>query len=165
MTDTAHAPVNYTPIILIAALVAFAFNGALVGWALWVSAQRPLVTLNGLVLEGSTTICPEQTLNYKFTLSVSKAADVDLNTSVESISPHVTVSYSRFQRYSFDSETDLEIGRQWTLPITFANPNTGQQVSWQPGRYVQRTSANIIGGRDVPAEIEVPFVIPNDCEK
>lgn len=164
MTDAGrHPPTNYTPIIIVAALVALAINGALVGWALWVNGQRPLVELSQPILESDSTLCPEQTLNYKFTLSVSKAADVDLNTSVESVSPHNTIAYSRFQRYSFDTQTALEIGRQWTLPVTFLDPSTGIQRPWLPGSYIQRTSANIIGGRDAPAEIEVPFVIPDDC--
>lgn len=163
MTDARSAPTNYTPMIVIAALVALIVNGALVGWILWVNAQRPLVTLSQPVFETSRVICPGQTLDYKFVLAVSKEANVDLTTSVESLSPQTTVNYTRFQRYAFDAKARLEIGRQWLLPPTYLDPERGIQVSWRPGRYVQRTTANIVGGRDGPAEIRVQFTVPNGC--
>jgi hypothetical protein len=149
--------------LIIAALVALAINGAFVGWAIWINMQRPTVELTDLIVEDDTTICPDETLDYNFSLSVSRQADVDLNTSVESAEPHTTVAYSRFQRYSFDSQTTVEIGRQWSLPLTYLDPVTGRQRFWSPGEYVQIVSANVIGGRDTPTEVEIPFTIPPSC--
>lgn len=162
---TSKHPIDYRPFVLIAFLVALAVNGALISWALWLNAQRPQVELSEPIVEGNTALCPGDTLDYRFTLSVSKKADVDLNTSVEATSAQNTASYTRFQRYTFDTQINLEIGRRWTLPPTYLDPVTGKQIAWQPGLYVQKTSADVIGGRDAPAKIEVPFEINASCPK
>jgi len=157
------APTNYAPIIIIAGLMALTINGLLIGWGLMMNAQRPRVELRDLAIEGNTVICPGEVLSYKFELTVSKPSDVDLTTYVESASPQTTVSYTRFQRYSFDTASSLTLGRHWLLPPTYLDPELGRQVTWRPGAYVQRTTANVIGSRDGPSEIEVQFTVPNNC--
>ncbi len=162
---TEHAPTNYTPIIIIAGLIALAINGALVGWAFWYAAQQPHVSLSKPHIEDNVTLCPGDTLDYGFTLSVTKAADVDLYTTVDRALPPDHVSYTRLQQFNFDSQTDLEINRHWQLPPTYLDPVSGTQVAWLPGSYVQITRATVANGRDEAAHIEVPFVVKTDCGK
>lgn len=161
---TYHPPRDYRAIIIIALAVALAVNGAVIGWAYWVAAQRADVSLSVPQLEGETNLCPGETLNYRFTLSVSKAASVDLYTSVERIAPNDRVSYTRLQQFEFDKATDLEIIRHWILPPTYQDPTTGTEVEWLPGDYIQRTTANVLG-RSEPSAIEVPFSVRITCQE
>lgn len=164
MTDARSELTNYTPMIIIAALVALAINGALVGWAFWYSAQQPHVTLSKPAIDGNTELCPGDTLNYSFTLAVTKKASVDLYTTVDRASSKDHVSYTRLQQFDFDDQTDLEIKRHWQLPPTYRDPASGIQITWTPGPYIQRTTASVANGRDEPAKIEVPFVVKTSCE-
>lgn len=157
-------PRDYRAIVIIALAVALAVNGAVIGWALWVAGQRADVSLSVPQLEGVTDLCPGETLNYRFTLSVSKEASVDLYTSVQRIEPSDRVSYTRLQQFEFDKPTDLEVIRHWILPPTYQDPTSGTEVEWVPGDYIQRTTANVLG-RSEPSAIEVPFSVRLSCGK
>lgn len=156
-------PIDYRPIVLIALLVALSVNGALVGWAFWYAGQQPHVALSKPQVEPDTALCPGDTLDYIFMLSVTKRASVDLYTTVDGANEHI--SYTRLQQFQFDNPTDLEIKRHWTLPPTYLDTTSGTQVAWLPGQYIQRTTATVANGRDEPATIEVPFVVKIDCPK
>lgn len=162
VTSSSKHPQDYRAIIIIAVLVALAINGAVIGWAFWLAAQRADVTLSEPLLEGLTALCPGETLDYRYTLSVSKAASIDLHTSVERVVPYDRVSYTRLQQFEFDEEAKLEIIRHWILPSTYLDPASGTEVAWEPGEYVQRTSANIVGRSEV-SSIKVPFTIREGC--
>jgi hypothetical protein len=161
--DESGRPRDYRTIAIIAFLVALSVNGAVIGWAFWLAAQRPDVGLSKPVVSSQTELCPGETLDYRFNLSVSKAASVDLYTSVERTVPTDRVSYTRLQQFTFNSATDLAITRNWVLPPTYLDPVSGMEIGWQPGEYVQRTSATIVGGRDDPVVIEVPFEVRLGC--
>lgn len=162
MARTVEHPRDYRALVIIAILVTLTINAAVVGWAMWLGSQRADVELSEPLLAGNTSLCPGETLDYRFTLTVSKPAAVDLYTSVERVQPFDRVSYTRLQQFSFDEESKLEIIRHWILPPTYLDPVSGAEVPWQPGEYVQRTSASILG-RSEASRIEVLFTVREDC--
>lgn len=164
MTSRESHPRDYRPIVIIAVAAAFVVNGLVVGLLYWLSTQRAQVELTEPILKGPIELCPGGTLDYDFTLRVSKAASIDLYTSVERTQPHDRVSYTRLQQFRFDGPTELGIERHWVMPPTYTDPVTGLEVNWLSGEYVQRTTAVVIGSReDDPPEISVPFTVTVGC--
>lgn len=149
--------------VIVAVLAVVILDGALFGWGMWAAAQRPHVDLDNVIVDGNSILCPGDALNYRFTLSISKASDVNLSTSVDAVAPEVHVSYTRPQQYSPKGAIDLEISRHWILPPTYTDADSGSEMVWKAGEYIQRTTANVVGGREAAAHIEVPFVVRKDC--
>jgi hypothetical protein len=156
-------PRDYRPIVLIAFAVALIVNGAVIGWAFWYGAQRPDVELTLLRVEDDTALCPGDTLDYEFVISVSKAASINLYTSEGNVSPHGVFSFTRLQQFDFDGKVDLKIVRNWTLESTYMDAIAGKEMPWLPGKYTQHTSAAVVGGRNSPSSINVPFSIKPKC--
>lgn len=149
--------------VLIAFIVVFVVNGALIGWGYYLAEQRPTVLLTGLQIEGSTDLCPGDRLSFRFTLTVTKPASIDLYTTVEHVSAGDNVSYTRLQRFELDKATEIEISRQWVLTPTYSDPATGNEIPWLPGSYIQRTSASVVGRSEL-STVDVPFEIRSDCK-
>ena len=163
MTRSARHPQDYRAIVIIAVLVALTINGVLIGLSLWYGAQRPEVELTLVRVEDDTALCPGDILNYEFVLSLSKPASVNLYTSEGNLVQHGIFSHTRLQQFDFDAAVDLKIVRDWTLEPTYMDAIAGKEMQWLPGQYTQHTSATVIGGRNSPNSIDVPFSIRSDC--
>lgn len=154
---------DYRVVVLIAFLAAITVNGLVIAWAFWYDAQRPGVELTLLSVENDTALCPGDTLDYDFVISVSKAASINLSTSEGNSEPNGIFSSTRLQQFDFDGKTDLRIPREWTLMPTYMDAVAGREREWPPGGYIQRTSATVVGGRASPSSIDVPFSVRADC--
>lgn len=154
---------DYRPMLFIAVAVAVAVNGIVIGWAFWLSERRPEVELSPPVIEShSTALCPGNTLDYSFVLTVSRPAHVEVKTSEQKLIAGERISYARLQEFEFLEPTTMEFSRHWIVPPNYFDPVTGSAVMWEPGDYEQVTDANITGQSDVE-KIRVRFSIRDDC--
>lgn len=161
---TKDHPTDYRTMLLMAFIVVIVVNGLLIGWGWWLREQQPTAVLSELVVESrSTAVCPGDTLEYSFVLTVSRPAHVELKTSEQRLSRGERISFARLQEFTFVESTTLEIGRKWVVPKFYRQPLTGQDVPWEPGGYEQITDANVTGRSEI-SQIKVPFSIRSDCE-
>ncbi len=164
MTNMAnHAYPKYMSAIIFLALFVGLVNASAFGYALYRANSAATVDLSGFNPPTDTDVCPGDTLNYSFTLSVSRDAVVDVSTSIQ---PLISIrpSYTRLQQFDFDKETSFELVRHYVIPPTYTDPASGVEVKWQPGKYVQRTIVYVNGRSEGEDELEVPFTILPDCE-
>lgn len=148
--------------LILAAVSTLALNASVFGWAIYRASTMPTVVLSQPVIAGPTALCPGETLDYSFIMSVSRAALVELKTSVQRLEPGTRISYARLQEFDFDEATDMNFVRHWVVPNGYADPVTGQEITWPPGDYAQITIANVAGRGDT-SEIQVGFSIREDC--
>lgn len=157
-----HPITDYRSWLLIALTVWALITGGLTAWAWYLAAQRPDVILSAMVVESGNALCLGETLKYRFTLTVSGAAPIDLYTSEIRLDTNEYVSETRLQHFEFDSATQMQITRNWRLPPVYADPVSGLGVRWPPGDYIQRVSAGVVG-RSALETIEAPFTVRADC--
>lgn len=167
-TSTDNHPRDYRAVIIVAALVALAINGALVGWGFWVSSQLGHVQLSNLHVFGDTELCPGELLVYEYTMKVTRPATVDLHTTIERLEPTLKrisdVTFTSLQQFRTYDTQAVTLRRNVYFADTYTDPETGQQKTWQPGEYRQRTTASVIW-RSEFSEIEVPFTVRQNCAK
>lgn len=157
-----HPPRDFRMMLLMAFAVVLVVNGALIGWGWWLREQQAVVEIIDFKEPYLSVLCPGQTMTYQFTLSVTEAGLVDVATSILSAASK-RPSYVRLQQFIFDEPTEFVLVRHFVIPPTFTDPETGTEVPWQPGKYVQRTIANIEGYSRGASILEVPFEIKPDC--
>lgn len=158
-----HPPRDFRMWILITSTVVMLANAAVIGWAFYLGSQIPGVEIVNMQKPTVTDVCPGQTLDYSFTLAVSKPGIIQLVTSVQRINPPDRATDARFQEFIFKEPTNFAVGRHWVVPPFYHDPSKDLQVPWIPGDYIQRTIASAAGRSLGESIIEVPFSIREGC--
>lgn len=155
---------SYTTWLMAAILLILLIQSGVWLWFYIQIKKLPTVELSAVTLLARTDLCPGDTLDYQFTVAVTRPGVVDLHTSVlRRGDSENNTGYVRLQQFIMSNPTDMVIVRHWVVPPSYTDPETGLEVRWEPGLYAQRTTAVVSGRSHGRSTIEVQFSIRYDC--
>jgi len=116
------------------------------------------------VISGASELCPGETLDFIFEVSVEEAGVLVLDMSTWKVDPPpATIIFSERDVMVISEARTFTITRQWQIPDRYPDPATNELVEWVPGAYTRDIAVSAQGLNTDPSTQAVPFMIKEDC--
>lgn len=125
---------------------------------------QSVFVLSNLVVTGPVDLCPGETLDFAFDVTVKEVGVYSLYmSSWKTEPPPSTIIFSEFQPFVIGSERSFSIIRKWKVPFTYKDPADSKDMPMVPGEYIRDISVVAVGKNTESTPLQVPFRIRNDC--
>lgn len=129
-------------------------------------AGQSVFVLSDIRVTGPTDLCPGETLDFTFDVTVKEVGVYSLYmSSWKTEPPPSTIIFSELQPFVIGSERSFPIVRKWKVPFTYEDPADSKDTPMVPGEYIRDISVVAIGRDTESTPLQVPFRIRSDCPK
>lgn len=125
-----------------------------------------LFILSSVRVTGPTELCPGDTLDFEFDVSVEEVGTYNLWMSTWKVDPPPsTIIFSEFQPFVIGSPRHFLIPRKWKVPTNYVDPADSTEKPLLPGAYTRDISVTAEGRNTRNDPLLIAFNIKKDCKK
>lgn len=128
------------------------------------SVAPSVFILSEIRMNGPTDLCPGDTLDFEFDVTVKEEGTYNLFMSTWKVDPPPsTIIFSELQPFVIGSQRSFSIPREWKIPVVYEDPANNVRVPMLPGAYIRDISVTAEGRNTKNKPLQVFFNIKKDC--
>lgn len=129
-------------------------------------AGQSVFVLSDIRITGPTNLCPGETLDFAFDVTVKEVGVYSLYMSTWKVDPPPsTIIFSELQPFVIGSERSFPIVRKWEVPFKYVDPADSKDMPMVPGEYIRDIDVVAVGKNTESTPLQVLFNIRSDCPK
>lgn len=147
--------------------IALILLGPVLTWFtfLYPQAGQSVFVLSPVEVTGLTALCPGETLDFNFNVTVLEVGTYNLWMSTwKTEPPPSTIIFSEIQPFVIGSVRSFPIVRKWKVPETYVDPADSADKPMISGEYIRDISVTAEGRNTSNEPLQIPFTIRKDCQ-
>ena len=151
---------------ILVVLLAIAFL-AINGYSLYKASESvPLLSFSHIeVVEpvGETALCPGDTLTYRLSVDANGPSVLTVDSTIWNRDTQQIVMFGNAIRLVVPKKYEDTIDVRWEIPSMVAVADSPEKVPWPAGNYQRVMAAGTTSRASIPAFVQMPFTIREDC--
>lgn len=128
-------------------------------------AGRSVFVLSDVRVTGPIDLCPGETLDFEFDVTVKETGTYNLWMSTwKTEPPPSTIIFSEVQPFVIGSERSFPVTRKWLVPTIYEDPADSERKPMIPGTYIRDISVTAEGRNTSNRPLQVVFRIREGCK-
>jgi hypothetical protein len=120
--------------------------------------------LSPVEVTGPIELCPGETLDFEFDVTVLETGTYNLWMSTWKVEPPPsTIIFSEIQPFVIGSTRTFPIMRKWRVPTTYRDPADSEEKPMISGEYIRDISVTAEGRNTANDPLQILFRIRRDC--
>lgn len=128
-------------------------------------AGQPVLVTSDVRVTGPTDLCPGQTLDFAFDVTVDEVGTYNLWMSTWKVDPPPSVIiFSETEPFVIGSKRNFPIARKWVVPQIYEDKADNEYKPFAPGSYFRDISITAEGRDTRNDPLQVKFTVRDDCQ-